>query len=275
MDPVVPLLITHRSKLFREALRYVLSNSRFRPVHVAPNLDQASENYLAAGGSCIWVIGVEKFSASTTSLVVQVGEIAPQVKRVVLAASQTIEDAMIAINCGVCGFLCEDIAPEQLVKSLDLIADGEMVVHGHAFQKSWTVAMREQEIELAENQFQLGKIKSPPLAALNGQAPNSSGRINSSTHDLNRDLSNRERVIMERLISGNSNKVIARDLVITEATVKVHIKAILRKLRLRNRTQAAIWAREHLFGPENQLKEARATIFGKRKSSLTGDRSSE
>jgi two-component system nitrate/nitrite response regulator NarL len=40
-----------------------------------------------------------------------------------------------------------------------------------------------------------------------------------------------------------SNKVITRKLVITESTVKVHMKAILRKLRLQNRTQAAIWAR--------------------------------
>ncbi len=70
-------------------------------------------------------------------------------------------------------------------------------------------------------------------------------------HDLERELSKRERLIMQRLISGNSNKAIARDLVITEATVKVHIKAILRKLRLRNRTQAAIWAREHLFRSGN------------------------
>jgi two-component system nitrate/nitrite response regulator NarL len=43
--------------------------------------------------------------------------------------------------------------------------------------------------------------------------------------------------------------MIARRLVITEATVKVHIKAILRKLRLHNRTQAAMWAYNHLQQP--------------------------
>ena len=48
------------------------------------------------------------------------------------------------------------------------------------------------------------------------------------------------------LMQGASNKVIARNLVITESTVKVHMKAILRKLRLQNRTQAAIWARNHV-----------------------------
>jgi DNA-binding NarL/FixJ family response regulator len=54
-------------------------------------------------------------------------------------------------------------------------------------------------------------------------------------------LSRRERGIVRFLIEGESNKSIARKLEIAEATVKVHVKAILRKIRVRNRTQAAIW----------------------------------
>ena len=59
-------------------------------------------------------------------------------------------------------------------------------------------------------------------------------------------LSRREMLILRMLMQGASNKVIARNMVITESTVKVHMKAILRKLRLQNRTQAAIWARNHV-----------------------------
>jgi DNA-binding CsgD family transcriptional regulator len=55
-------------------------------------------------------------------------------------------------------------------------------------------------------------------------------------------LSSREQQILQCLINGLTNKGIARDLDISEATVKVHIKALLRKTRLANRTQAAIWA---------------------------------
>ena len=47
-------------------------------------------------------------------------------------------------------------------------------------------------------------------------------------------------------MQGASNKTIALQLVITELTVKVHMKSILRKLRLQNRTQAAVWARNHI-----------------------------
>jgi DNA-binding CsgD family transcriptional regulator len=55
-------------------------------------------------------------------------------------------------------------------------------------------------------------------------------------------LSSREAAILDGLVQGAPNKVIAHQLNITEATVKVHVKAILRKIRVRNRTQAAIWA---------------------------------
>jgi two-component system, NarL family, nitrate/nitrite response regulator NarL len=55
-------------------------------------------------------------------------------------------------------------------------------------------------------------------------------------------LSSRQKLILNCLIEGDSNKTIARKMHITEATVKVHLKAILRKIRVHNRTQAAIWA---------------------------------
>jgi DNA-binding NarL/FixJ family response regulator len=55
------------------------------------------------------------------------------------------------------------------------------------------------------------------------------------------ELSPREKSILRCLVEGASNKCIARKIDIAEATVKVHVKAILRKIRVQNRTQAAIW----------------------------------
>jgi two-component system, NarL family, nitrate/nitrite response regulator NarL len=55
-------------------------------------------------------------------------------------------------------------------------------------------------------------------------------------------FSQREWQILRQLARGNSNKEIARLFSITESTVKVHLKALLRKIGARNRTQAAIWA---------------------------------
>jgi two-component system nitrate/nitrite response regulator NarL len=61
-----------------------------------------------------------------------------------------------------------------------------------------------------------------------------------------RTLSSREAEILHCLMQGAPNKIIARKLEVAEATVKVHIKAILRKIRVTNRTQAAMWAVAHL-----------------------------
>jgi two-component system nitrate/nitrite response regulator NarL len=59
-------------------------------------------------------------------------------------------------------------------------------------------------------------------------------------------LSPREAVILHSLMGGDPNKVIARKLDITEATIKVHVKSILRKIGAANRTQAALWAVQNL-----------------------------
>jgi two-component system nitrate/nitrite response regulator NarL len=70
-------------------------------------------------------------------------------------------------------------------------------------------------------------------------------------------LSAREQCILRYLIEGQSNKTIARKNDIAEATVKVHVKAILRKIRVNNRTQAAIWAMNHdalLGGPKREAE---------------------
>ena len=60
-------------------------------------------------------------------------------------------------------------------------------------------------------------------------------------------LSSREAEILERLGVGAANKVIARELSIAEATIKVHVKALMRKINVSNRTQAAIWSQMHQF----------------------------
>jgi two-component system, NarL family, nitrate/nitrite response regulator NarL len=57
-------------------------------------------------------------------------------------------------------------------------------------------------------------------------------------------LSSREECILRCIAEGNANKLIARKMGIADATVKVHVKAIFRKIGVQNRTQAAVWAKE-------------------------------
>lgn len=69
-------------------------------------------------------------------------------------------------------------------------------------------------------------------------------------------LSPREREVLLQVVEGRANKVIARHLHIAEGTVKVHLKSLQRKIRVDNRTQAAIWALTHLPALADQAADA-------------------
>jgi DNA-binding CsgD family transcriptional regulator len=73
-------------------------------------------------------------------------------------------------------------------------------------------------------------------------------------------LSEREAQILDGLVKGYANKMIARSCDITEATVKVHMKSILRKIQVANRTQAAVWALEHGHSADETTKSTTASL---------------
>ncbi len=78
-----------------------------------------------------------------------------------------------------------------------------------------------------------------PLSVIEGNPSSARG-----SQDVK--LTDRESEILKLVARGEANKVIAMDLAISEATVKAHLKNLLRKLGLSNRTQAAIWAVENM-----------------------------
>jgi two-component system nitrate/nitrite response regulator NarL len=134
------------------------------------------------------------------------------------------EQILAAFQAGADAYLNKSVSCEVLLKSLDLVMLGEAIFPAEA------------------------------LKLLRSGAPHASAEGNSSAAVGPKDaeslsikgLSGRETVILRCLMEGASNKLIARKFDITEATVKVHVKAILRKIQAKNRTQAAIWAASHL-----------------------------
>jgi len=207
------------------------------------------QKYLESLESCVWLTGVDGCVSSTNALLRKVVTANPGVKAVVLASSQRPEEIVAALRAGACGFLSQDLPGETLLRSLELIAHGEMIVHP---QFAWDPAAAGDAVTRGESESagilvttngkpqltQRFQARSPLAAAAEAANENQTGDVPS--------LSRREMLILRMLMQGASNKVIARNLVITESTVKVHMKAILRKLRLQNRTQAAIWARNHV-----------------------------
>jgi two-component system nitrate/nitrite response regulator NarL len=242
----LPIVVTHPSSLFHNGLRQLLSKSRFRPARIATSLNDELETYLRTQASCVWLTGVETSIADTTALLRKVVAANPGVKAVILAPAQNPEDIATVLKAGACGFLCQDICGERLLKSLELIALSEMVVHP---QVAWSPLANENHTNRhaeGEDRMRSGAAHMIRGLEFRSGAPNANDEAEGGAGQGVPSLSRRETLILRMLMQGASNKVIARNLVITESTVKVHMKAILRKLRLQNRTQAAIWARNKL-----------------------------
>jgi two-component system nitrate/nitrite response regulator NarL len=245
----LPIVVTHPSTLFHNGLRHIFAKSRFRPVRIATSLTEDLESFLQSQESCVWLTGVETSLSATNALVQKVVTANSGVKAVILAASQEPDEIIAALKAGACGFLCQDIPGERLLRSLELIALGEMIVHPQ-FAWSQTAANENQATGnlVDDNQLlatRIGASRAPQFESRSTLSGNT-GAGESEIGEAVPSLSRREMLILRMLMQGASNKTIARNLVITESTVKVHMKAILRKLRLQNRTQAAIWARNHV-----------------------------
>lgn len=134
----------------------------------------------------------------------------PSRRVVVLTVSDAPEDLMAAIRAGADGYLLKDMEPEQLLARVRDALEGRTVI-----SESLAGAL---------------------AAALRDEA-------RGSRRDV-RDLTERELAVLKCLAAGQSNKVVARNLSITEGTVKVHVKHLLKKLGFRSRVEAAVWASE-------------------------------
>jgi two-component system nitrate/nitrite response regulator NarL len=240
MSTITPLVVTHPCALVRDGLREILSKSHFRPSHILAALDEDTENFLASAGVCIWLVGVNECGTATNDLLKRVVGRNPDLRAVILTGSHTASDILPAFVAGACGFLRQDIPSKQLIKSLELVALGQSVMHPHFQEMAATSPAGPAPASGEGEASNIELFPRPSGSDFNGAQSGGPG------DEVVKSLSRRELVILRTLTEGASNKIIARKLVITESTVKVHMKAILRKLRLQNRTQAAIWARTHL-----------------------------
>ena len=141
----------------------------------------------------------------------QIRDAYPDARVVVLVSELSVDNLRETMNTGADGFLMKDVSPEALIQSLELVMMGE-------------------------------KVFPTNLAAMLLDLSSAPSSMNSV-----RGLTQREQEILQALVTGSSNKVIAYTLGITEATVKVHLKTLLRKIDVNNRTQAAIWAMNNGF----------------------------
>lgn len=129
---------------------------------------------------------------------------------IMLTVSDHEEDLVNALRSGADGYLLKDMEPEQLLANLKAAGQGQL-------------ALSDRLVGMLAHALREESRPTDPAKA---------------------GLTDREFEILRLIASGLSNKLIARKLDISEGTVKVHVKHLLKKLNLRSRVEAAVWAVE-------------------------------
>jgi two-component system nitrate/nitrite response regulator NarL len=137
---------------------------------------------------------------------------------VMLTTSSEERDLIESLRLGAQGYLLKDMDPDDLVDALHDVVAGETIVAPDLTRVLARVV-------------QSGASEIPPM-----------------NHSLRNLLTARELEVLRHITKGQSNKVIARNLGITDGTVKLHVKSILRKLNLHSRVEAAVMAAEEGLG---------------------------
>jgi DNA-binding NarL/FixJ family response regulator len=215
------------SELLREGLSRILEAAKFRVLFSAACVHDLLQKPLAQHRSILLIIDVGGTDADAEfAQIAEFKAIFPTSHVVALADHCLSTDIVSAFRAGADGYLTKVAAYDTFIKALELVMLGQTVLP-------------------AETSTFIQDIRhGPKHDAVADELTNDIVKVEDEVQELE-ILSNRENCILRRLIEGESNKAIAREINIAEATVKVHVKAILRKIRVRNRTQAAVWAMNH------------------------------
>lgn len=150
-------------------------------------------------------------------------ELENEIPVLMLSMSRDEEDLARALREGARGYLLKDMDPDELIPALNDALTGQSVVAK----------------ELVGSLTNIIQGKPPEQDKIEPATPLS-------------ELTPREQEIIEHIAEGESNKVIARNLGISDGTVKLHVKAILRKLGVHSRVEAAVIAVEHGYRQSNK-----------------------
>jgi DNA-binding NarL/FixJ family response regulator len=147
----------------------------------------------------------------------RIREVAPATRVLVLTSFADDDTVLPAVRAGAAGYLLKDVQPPELVGAIRTVHAGEALL---------APAVATMLVE--------------QLAAEDGTGA-----------ERDDHLTPREREVLALLARGRANKVIARDLGVSERTVKTHVSNILAKLNLTDRTQAAVYAVRHGIVPKD------------------------
>lgn len=259
MGKRVSTIIIEPRLVLREALELLMGNHSYRVVCGVGSIAEIEESSVVTDGPELVILGAQS-ADDAADVAGSIRVLWPESKVIFLFDYASSQDFQNLLQSQIDGCIPLFVSPETLIHTLDLIVSKNVRV----------MVMRDTKAPVQENRQepqQGNKAIKPHSNGGNHNGMSASGLSIppvadpaavgvADAPDLNDvegpaalseipKLSEREAQILDGLVKGYANKVIARRCDITEATVKVHMKSILRKIRVGNRTQAAIWALEH------------------------------
>ena len=162
----------------------------------------------------VMLIDTELPECSTVGIIRTVRECLPNLGIIVLTHSESDSDLLSTIQAGAMAYISKDISVDNLVKTITMVADSEVVVSSPMARRL------------------LAKVKVPDV------------HMEEATSEPTAPLTRREHEVLTFVARGLTNKDIAVTLAISENTVSVHMRNIMEKLHARTRQQAVALTRE-------------------------------
>jgi two-component system, NarL family, nitrate/nitrite response regulator NarL len=214
--------------LLREGIATLLRGTRYKVVASAATAAELSSDRRRSAGQTLAIVGIDLQNQNLDEVADNIRlmrSLLPDGKVVLVAGTDGRIDLqrILALSPDACIF--NPASRDALIKVLELVFLDQ---HVFVYASSITTTTKE-DVEFID--------------PARGSQSDDPSRLGINGHGL----SPRETQVLACLAQGNSNKIIARLHNLSEATVKVHLKAILRKLNVQNRTQAAIWARSNMI----------------------------
>jgi len=215
-------ILVGKSILLREGLTRILRSANFRILASVSCAEDLLPRNLQQPRQLFLVVHTGDDFDAAVEQIERFRDQHPGGRIAIVADHYRLVEMVSAFRAGANGYFAEAMTCDAFIKSIELVMMGG-TIFPPAFLSSVLVA------------------ESNHLSGATAPDEDNKTILVTADSEIAPQLSPREKSILHCLIEGDSNKCIARKIDIAEATVKVHVKAILRKIRVQNRTQAAIW----------------------------------
>ena len=209
---MINVVLVGTNTLFRQGLRRLLDPSQFSVVGEARDLAALATLLEEDGAPDLVVADLNGCYDDDVDSLRGLRAAYEDIRFVVLANELRLAEMARLLKAGADGYLVNELSAEAFSLSLLLVMKGE---------------------------------KALPSTLASVLANHSGNASNGAFINAQKNLTEREKQILKCLLNAYSNKHIARALSISEGTVKVHLKSLMKKIAAGNRTQAALWARNN------------------------------